>query len=308
MIFVTGVEDAGTRLDVFLAQAAGKLSRSGVQNLNRRGGIRVNGSPEKSGYRLRSGDRIELDMPEAPPGGPEAEEIPLEVLYEDAHLVVIDKPAGMVVHPGAGNRRSTLVNALLARFPDLSGVGGIGRPGIVHRLDKLTSGLIVVARTDEACQRLTRSFADRRVHKTYRAAVHGVLSDDAGTIDLGIGRHPRIRTRMAARADRGRSARSEYRVLERGRCFSLLEVVILTGRTHQIRVHLSAIGHPVVGDATYGQTLHRAFLRRYPEPGRYFLHAARISLPHPATGETVAFEAPLPAELASLWERLKADR
>jgi 23S rRNA pseudouridine1911/1915/1917 synthase len=308
MIFIVDEDASGERLDVFLSRVIGDATRSRIQGLNRRGRIRIGGTVCKSGHRLRAGDRVEVELPPVEPSGLLAEAIPLEVIYEDAHLVVVDKPAGMVVHPGAGNRRGTLVNALLARYQNLAGGSGPDRPGIVHRLDKLTSGLMIVARTNEAHAALTKAFRERRVEKTYRGVVHGRPRDQEGEIALPIGRHPRVRTRMTVRKVGGRAASSHYRVLGRAPHFSLLDVSIRTGRTHQIRVHLSAIGHPVVGDPVYGEKFHAAFVRRYGEPGRYFLHAARLGLDHPATGQALLFESPLPAELAELWERLAGDR
>jgi 23S rRNA pseudouridine1911/1915/1917 synthase len=291
---------------VFLSRKAVNHSRSRIQALNRSGNVRVNGSAEKDGYRLRKGDRIELASPAPAPAALRGEAIPLVVLYEDAHLIVIEKAAGMVVHPGAGNREGTLVNALLGRFPELAGVGGEDRPGIVHRLDKLTSGLILIARTREAYQNLTRSFQARKVRKEYMALVHGRVRADEGQIELGIGRHPAVRTRMAVLPERGRPAVSVYRVLSRAPRFSMLEVSIRTGRTHQIRVHLAAIGHPVVGDPAYGPRHHPAFVRRYGDPGRYFLHASHLGLAHPVTGSPLEFASPLPEDLVRLRERLGA--
>lgn len=308
MIFEIGPEDVGARLDVFLSHVVPGVSRSQLRLMNRSDRIRVNDSEVKSGYRLRIGDRIEMEAPGPVSRRPEAEAIPLVVLHEDPHLIVVEKPAGMVVHPGAGNPRGTMVNALLARFGDLPDLGGPERPGIVHRLDKLTSGLIIVARTAESHRRLSASFEQREVEKRYLGLAHGALRDDEGHIDLAIGRHRSIRTRMAADSRRGREASTRYRVIDRAPGFSMLEIEIQTGRTHQIRVHLSAVGHPIVGDATYGQRLHAAFVRRHGDPGRYFLHAASIRFPHPATGEVTAFESRLPTDLTALWDRLKAGR
>lgn len=282
------------------------MTRSQLQLLNRRGGVRVNEVPEKAGYRLRGGDRVRLVVPDPEPVSPEAEAIPLRVGYEDEHLAVIEKPAGMVVHPGAGNRHSTLVNALLSRYPDLSTEGGLDRPGIVHRLDKLTSGLIVIARTNAAHSRLALSFEQRQVRKRYIAGVHGVVADTEGEISLPIGRHRSVRTRMTAGGRGGRRALTRYRVRERSGGFTLLDVDLHTGRTHQIRVHLGAIGHPVLGDPTYGPKHHASFVRHHGEPGRYFLHAARLEFPHPVSGETLTVNSDLPVELAALWERLRA--
>ncbi len=299
-----GPEDRGVRLDIFLSRFLNELTRSQLQALNRRGAILVDGVGEKSGYRIRGGEEIEINPPPPEPLSIEPESIPLVVCYEDSELAVIDKPAGMVVHSGAGNRRGTLVNALLARFGKLSDAGGSTRAGIVHRLDKLTSGLIIVARNNESHHRLSRSFEKREVGKTYTALVHGRPKAATGTIDLNIGRHPKVRTRMSARPTGGRVAHSEYRVLRELTGFSLLEVRISTGRTHQIRVHLSTIGHPVVGDSVYGEKADAVFRRKYQDPGRYFLHASDLEFPHPVTGTTMAFHSPLPADLRRLLESL----
>ncbi len=308
MRFEVGPEDRGKRLDIFLTRFFEDLTRSRLQTMNRRGAILVNGETEKAGYRLQAGDLIQVEPPVPEPLTVEAESIPLEVHYEDRSLAIIEKPAGMVVHPGAGNRRGTLVNALRARFPDLSDAGGSSRPGIVHRLDRWTSGLILIAKNNEAHHRLSRSFEKRQVRKSYIALVHGRLRDETGTIDFSIGRHPGQRTRMAVQTRGGRAAHSDYRVLERSASFSLLEVRIRTGRTHQIRVHLSAIGHPVVGDTTYGEKRHGAFVRKWGEFDRYFLHASDLEFPHPATGNTMAFHSRMPSELAQLWERIQNSR
>jgi 23S rRNA pseudouridine1911/1915/1917 synthase len=305
MKFEAGPEDRGTRLDIFLTHFFEDLTRSRLQSMNRRGAILVNGYREKAGYRLQTGDIIQLTPPTVEPFRLEPEPIPLEVHYEDRALAIIEKPAGMVVHPGSGNRGGTLANALKARFIDLSDAGGPIRPGIVHRLDKWTSGLILIAKTNDAHYRLSRSFEKREVRKSYRALVHGRLSKETGKVELSIGRHPSARTRMAVRSKGGRTALSDYRVLERSASFSLLEVRILTGRTHQIRVHLNAIGHPVVGDTVYGEKRHRAFVRRWGKFHRYFLHASDLAFPHPLDGTSMAFHSPLPPELEELWQRLK---
>ena len=305
MKFEAGPEDRGKRLDIFLSRFFEDVTRSRLQSMNRRGAILVNGEAEKAGYRIQSGDVVWVTPPEVEPLRLEAEPIPLEVHFEDRVLAVIEKPAGMVVHPGAGNRQGTLANALQARFLELSDTGGPIRPGIVHRLDKWTSGLILIAKTNDAHCRLSRSFERREVQKSYRALVHGRLSKETGTVDLSIGRHPSARTRMAVRPRGGRTAVSDYRVLEQAASFSLLEVRIRTGRTHQIRVHLDAIGHPVVGDTVYGEKRHRAFVRKWGAFDRYFLHASDLAFPHPAKGTSMAFHSPLPPELEDLWHRLR---
>ena len=235
-----------------------------------------------------------MEPAEAPPLHATPEDIPLQVLYEDNDLVAVDKPAGMVVHAGAGVHSGTLVNALLHRFQALSGVGGALRPGIVHRLDRFTSGVLLVAKNDAAHRALAEQFSGRQVEKTYIALVHGAVKAESGRIDRPITRDPAHRTRMTARLGEGRAAWSEYRVLRRFEGFTLLEVRIGTGRTHQIRVHLSGMGHPVVGDTLYGAP---AKVAGMPPLGRYFLHAHRIRFRLPSTGEEVTVESPLAREL-----------
>jgi 23S rRNA pseudouridine1911/1915/1917 synthase len=210
-----------------------------------------------------------------------------------------------VVHPGAGTGTNTLVHGLLFKFRNLSSAGGEGRPGIVHRLDKWTSGLLIVAKNDWSHARLTKAFQDRAVEKTYLALVHGRLRQASGEIALNIGRHSTLRTRMSVHQGKGRGALSSYRRLEEIEQFSLLEVKIKTGRTHQIRVHLAAIGHPVVGDDVYGERAYSQFVKKYGKPGRYFLHAAELKFTHPRTGEALEFHSPLPSELNSLLERIQ---
>ncbi len=300
-----GPDDRGIRLDIFLSRFVADLTRSKLQSMNRRGDVLVDGRSEKAGYRIRGGEEIEVRLPVPAPLTVEPEAIPLAVCYEDQDIAVVDKPAGLVVHPGAGNRRGTLVNALLDRFNDLSDAGGSDRPGIVHRLDKWTSGLIIVAKNNQSHHRLSKSFEKRRVGKTYLALVHGNPRAGTGEIDLSIGRDRKARTKMSVRHEGGRTALSEYRTLEKLKVFSLLEVRIRTGRTHQIRVHLSAIGHPVVGDNVYGEKANRVFARKHGDLGRYFLHASAIEFPHPATGTTMEFSSAIPAELARLLETIR---
>jgi len=287
-------EDAGKRLDQMVHEHLAEFSRARIQQWIRDGRVRVNGSPERPSRPVRAGESIEVEPAEAAPLHASAEDIPLRVLYEDADVVAIDKPAGMVVHAGAGVHSGTLVNALLHRFGSLSGVGGAWRPGIVHRLDRFTSGVLLVAKTDAAHHALANQFSSRQVEKTYLALVHGRVKAETGRIDRPIARDPAHRTRMTARLAEGRAAWSEYRVLKRFERFTLLEVRIGTGRTHQIRVHLSAMGHPVVGDTLYGAP---AKIAGMPSLGRFFLHAQRIRFRLPSTGEEKTVEAPLPREL-----------
>ena len=254
----------------------------------------MNGRAERASHLLREGDSIDVEPAPLTPLAATPEDIPLVVLYEDDDVVAIDKPAGMVVHAGAGVHSGTLVNALLARFGSLSTEAGDLRPGIVHRLDRHTSGVMLVAKTDAAHRNLAEQFASRKIRKIYLALVHGAVKADRGRIEKPISRDPIRRVRMTARLAQGRAAWSEYRVLRRFDGFTLLEVLIGTGRTHQIRVHLSSIGHPVVGDRLYGAP---AEVAGRPPLGRFFLHAASICFAQPRTGESIEVSAPLPAEL-----------
>ncbi len=285
-------------------------SRSRLQGLIESGDVRADGLPTRASARLRAGQEIEVEIPEPRPARPEPEAIPLSVVFEDEHLVVLDKPAGLVVHPGAGRTSGTLVNALLHHVKDLSGVGGVLRPGIVHRLDRGTSGLLVVAKDDPTHRALAEQFASRAVEKEYLALVLGVPSPRQGEIDQPIGRHPVQRKRMAVRAG-GRSARSSYRVVESFDGAALVRVAIHTGRTHQVRVHMAAIGHPVAGDETYGGTrpapsrraASRQALARLNRPA---LHAARLAFEHPASGRRRSFDSPLPGDVEAVLAVLRA--
>jgi len=308
---VVGEEAKGLRLDVWLARQMPALSRSRLRALIDDGQVRLDGAQAQPSTRIRAGQAARVRVPSPVAAVPQAEHIPIAVVHEDAHLLVVDKPAGLVVHPGAGRAGGTLVNALLGHVRDLSGVGGVLRPGIVHRLDRGTSGLLVVAKNDETHRALVRQFAGRTVEKEYFALVLGLPSRAGGEIDAPIGRHPVHRQRMSTRARRGREARTSWRVAERFDGAALLRVLLHTGRTHQVRVHLASIGHPVAGDAVYGGTRTpasrraeaRSALRSLERPA---LHAARLAFTHPATGERLAFEAPLPADLAAVVARLRA--
>jgi 23S rRNA pseudouridine1911/1915/1917 synthase len=311
---VAGADDAGLRLDSWLARRLPELSRSRLQTLIADGHVELDGRPARASTRVRSGQLARVRVPPPEPAAPGPEPIPLRVVHEDAAIVVIDKPAGLVVHPGAGAPSGTLVNALLSRVRDLSGVGGVLRPGIVHRLDRGTSGLLVVAKDDNAHRALARQFAARSVEKEYLALVLGVPARVAGQIDRPIGRDPKRRRRMSVGASRGREARTSWRVEERFDGAALLRVRIHTGRTHQIRVHLSSIGHPVAGDALYGGTrspsTRRAAARlALASLTRPALHSARLVLTHPVTSQRLAFEAPLPPDLeAVILELRRASR
>ena len=289
---------AGERLDKYLASVLGDLSRAQIQRLIRDERVRIGDSVPRANTSVRAGDRIVLDVPEAVPASVQPEAIPVPILYEDADLVVVDKPAGMVVHPAAGHAGGTLVNALLHHVKDLSGIGGELRPGIVHRLDRGTSGVMVAAKHDRAHEALARQFHDREVEKEYIALVWGIVQ--AGRrIDVPIGRDPGDRHKMSARARRARSAVTRITRADHLRGVTLVHVAIATGRTHQIRVHLGAIGHPVVGDSVYGGTRRRVpgDLRAVARLQRPFLHAARIAFAHPRDGRRLEFTAPLPPDL-----------
>jgi len=312
---VVAAEDAGKRLDQFLAAQLRETSRARVQQLIHANQALVNDAAAKASLRLRGGERITiLGEVQPPPLRAVAEAIPLDIVYEDDDLAVVNKPAGMTVHAGAGasddaRNRGTLVNALLHRFGQLSAVGGELRPGIVHRLDKGTSGLIVVAKNDEAHRRLAAQFARRQVKKTYRALVHGWVKPEKGTIARNISRDRVRRIRMTTRSAGGREAITTFLVKRRldsrfGK-FTELEANIATGRTHQIRVHLASLGHPVVGDTLYGAPRElRGKNVAGPSLGRNFLHAARLELLHPRTGEKLSLSRPLPPELDGFLHKL----
>ncbi|HKV04273.1 MAG TPA: RluA family pseudouridine synthase [Candidatus Acidoferrales bacterium] len=299
--FIVASDCAGQRLDRFLVSRLPELSRSRIQSLMDEGRVQVNGVALKASHRIETGEVVTLQIPPPAPPGVEAEPIPLEVLFEDEDVAVINKPAGMIVHPGAGAESGTLVAALLHRFGDgrgLSTVGGPLRPGIVHRLDKGTSGAIVIARTDEAHRKISADFRDRRVHKTYLALLHGKTKGSSGSIELPVARDLRRRARMTARRREGRPARTDWRALLRIDGFTLIEADLLTGRTHQIRVHFSALGCPVVGDTLYGAPRQeRIGAEVFPPLGRNFLHAARVVFIHPRSEQEIDVHASLPAEL-----------
>jgi 23S rRNA pseudouridine1911/1915/1917 synthase len=309
--FVVEADSEGVRLDVFLARRLPSLSRARIQAVIAEAGASVDGRTARPSQRLRAGAAVAVVLPDPTPAEPAPEDIPLRVLHEDAHLLIVDKPAGLVVHPGAGASSGTLVNALLHRVRDLSGIGGVLRPGIVHRLDKGTSGLILVAKDDATHRALARQFAARTVRKEYQAVVLGVPARAQSEIDRPIGRDPVHRRRMAIDAPRARPARTTWTVAERLDGAALLDVRIHTGRTHQIRVHLASIGHPVAGDDVYGgrrapssrRAEAREALRVLARPA---LHAARLELQHPATGEALRAESPLPPDLLALVAALRA--
>ena len=276
----------GDRLDVVLSRD-GEISRSRAAALIKDGCVSVNGRTEiKASYKTQTGETILLDLPEVKPAKAEAQDIPLEILYQDAHLAVVVKPCGMVVHPAAGNDDGTLVNALLYHLDSLSGIGGEMRPGIVHRLDKDTSGLMLVAKDDKTHAALSSQLAARQMEKHYRAIVYGKMKEPSGEIEKPIGRSKTDRKKMAVDED-GRWAKTEWKVLREYSDRTLLDVHIITGRTHQIRVHMASIGHPVLGDVLYGH-------KRMPNAERLMLHAYSLEFTHPETGERMKFIAPCP--------------
>ena len=291
---------AGERLDVFLSRRIPDFARSQFQRFIDKGFVVVNGERRKPSLKLKPGDVVEADVEIPEPGPVEAEAIPLTVIHEDASIAVIDKPSGMVVHPGAGTRTGTLVHALLHLYPEIRGIGEEDRPGIVHRLDKETSGVIVVARTAAAQLELKRQFKAREVKKVYLALVVGRPARDEGSFDWPIGRHHRHGERMSIKTDKPRTAITEYRLARAYGGYSLLEVRPLTGRTHQIRVHLAAAGHPVAGDRRYGSPG-----RGGPRFSRLFLHARELSFNHPVTGVRMTFGSPLPGGLQAVLDALE---
>jgi 23S rRNA pseudouridine1911/1915/1917 synthase len=299
---VVGEAHAGERLDRALAALAG-VARAQAQRWIADGSVRVNGAPGRASQKLAAGDRVLADPPDAAPSALAPEAIALTILHQDDALVVLDKPAGLVVHPAPGHAGGTLVNALLHHVRDLAGIGGVARPGIVHRLDRGTSGVMVVAKTDAAHGALAKQFHDHTIERVYVAFARGAPAQDEGRIERAIGRHPSDRKRMSIAAKRGRAAATRWRVLRRFPKSGAVKLEIRpeTGRTHQIRVHLSAHGLPLLGDETYGQAAGGAFARGL---GRPALHAAVLGFVHPVSGERLRFEAPLPADLVALEQTL----
>ncbi len=292
------VTSAGERLDKYLAAQFADISRAQIQTLIRAGQVTVNGVAAKASLRLEGGERIRVQVPVGEESAaPEPEAIPLVVLYEDEHVAVVDKPAGMVVHPAFGHQTGTLVNAVLSRWPQIATFAEPGRAGIVHRLDKETSGVIVIAKTAQALESLRAQFKAYTIRKRYVALVEGLPDTPEGVIDAPIGRDTRQRKRMAVVRD-GRAALTEFRVVEVFISFSLLDVWPKTGRTHQIRAHLAFIGHPVVGDTVYGRRKQPFTLKRH------FLHAVSLTFTHPVSGEPITVESPLPAALQNLLDKL----
>ncbi len=285
------------RLDVFVARRLAPMTRARAQKLIDDGMVLVAGEAHRASYRLDEGQEVSVTVPPVVDGSAKPEKIPLDIIYEDADIVVVNKPPGMTVHPSPGHTTSTLVNAILAHCTDLSGIGGVLRPGIVHRLDRDTSGVILVAKNDDAHNSLTKQLRERTVEKTYLALVEGTPKPVEGVIDAPIARDPKNRQRMAI-IEGGRDSVTSYKLIERFDGYSLVEARPKTGRTHQIRVHLTAIGHPIVGDKFYGKPS-----KLVP---RQFLHATRINFTHPQTGERIEFEAPLQADLQTAITTLRS--
>ena len=302
----------GKRLDQFLSEADVGLSRSQAKNFIDKHLVLLNRKPVKPSAHVRAADIISGSLPEPEPLSLEAEPLPLSILYQDPSVIVVDKPPGMVVHPAYGNPSGTLVNALLYHCNDLAGINGVLRPGIVHRLDKDTSGVMVVAKNDEAFYDLTKQFKNRTVKKVYLAIVCGRMNQNEGSIESAIGRHPSQRKRMSTRAKRGREAITRWKKLEEFDGYTLLEIFPRTGRTHQIRVHLSSIGHPVLGDPLYGRKgrpgaiLGSALRECTKRMNRQALHAQRLEFTHPRTGERVQFVSPIPEDMKNLLECLRS--
>ena len=300
-MFEKTIEKPGKRLDAWLAQEQPEHSRARWQALIDEGHVTVDGQSVKRNHKLRAGECVAWTIPEPVSSEVLPEDIPLNILYEDAHMIVINKSAGMVVHPAVGHRSGTLVNALLHHCSDLAGIGGEKRPGIVHRLDKDTSGVMVVAKTEEALAELARQFKERETEKEYLAIVRGVPFGKRGTVAEPIGRHPIHRKKMAINERRGRHAVSHYEVIESFDRAALIQVRIETGRTHQIRVHMAHLRHPVVGDKLYSRA-HAGHL----QADRQMLHATKLSIAHPDSGERMRFTAPLPADMESVLAGLRA--
>ncbi|MFP6637784.1 MAG: RluA family pseudouridine synthase [Nitrospinaceae bacterium] len=290
---VTSDDSSRERLDVFLSAQQTEISRSRLKKLIVEGRVTVNGSNRPAGYKVRLGDRITIQVPDLVTLDASPEPIPLDIIFEDEHLIAVDKPAGMVVHPAPGHSAGTLVNALLHHCKDLAGIGGVERPGIVHRLDKDTSGLIIVAKREPAHKTLVKQFKERKIYKEYLAIVKGHVKKDEDSIHDAIGRHKKHRKKMDIRALNGREAYTEYQVIHRSKIWSYVRLMPKTGRTHQIRVHMAYIHHPVIGDNLYGGK------STHPQMKRQALHAHRLELKHPITGLNLSLCSPLPPDMTT---------
>ena len=300
-------EESRTRLDHYLSNKLGELTRSRIKKLVEEGNVLVNGAVTKAGAMLRTGDLVTVSVPQPRPSDVQPEAIPLSVLYEDSDLIVVDKAPGMVVHPAHGHDTGTLVNALLHHCHDLSGIGGVTRPGIVHRLDKGTSGVMVAAKNDGAHHLLSAQFKDHTIGRVYLAAVRGELREDTGLIEKPLARHTKDRKKIAVR-DSGRKAVTEYEVLGRRQGISLVKLTPGTGRTHQLRVHLASLGHPILGDSTYGGGVRSVQLKSADGTSlirslkRPALHALKLDFDHPSTNKRMSFDAPPPCDIAGLFD------
>lgn len=298
--FSVSGEDAGLRIDRYLSNQCQEVSRSYLQKLLKDKAVLVSGKPVKSNYKVNDGDNIELSMPEAAEPEIEAEELDLDILYEDKDIIIINKPKGMVVHPAAGHYSGTLVNGLLAHCrQDLSGINGVLRPGIVHRIDMDTTGVLIACKNDMAHNSISVQLKEHSITRKYYAIVHGCLKDDGGTINAPIGRHPVDRKKMSINERNGREAITHYKVLERFQRFTYVECQLETGRTHQIRVHMASIGHPLLGDAVYGPAKSPFRLQGQT------LHAGVLGIIHPGSGEYMEFTAPLPDYFEELLRKLR---
>ena len=296
-------EGAGSRIDRYLSEQVSEMSRAHLQKLLKDGGVTVNDRPVKSSYKVVEGDRIQLDIPEAVEPEIVPEEMDLDILYEDKDIILINKPKGMVVHPAAGHATGTLVNGLMAHCRgDLSGINGVMRPGIVHRIDMDTTGVLIVCKNDKAHNAIAEQLKVHSITRKYYAIVHGVVKEDEGTVHAPIGRHPVDRKKMSINEKNGKDAITHYRVLRRFRHFTYIECQLETGRTHQIRVHMASIGHPLLGDHVYGPA-------KCPFSGLQgqTLHAGVLGIIHPTTGEYMEFQAPLPEYFEKLLKKLEQD-
>ena len=298
--FTIDTLQAGSRVDKFLSEQLADLSRSHIQKLIKEGIVNVNGGPVKANYRLNEEDRLSIEEPEPVMPDIVAEDIPLDILYEDEDLLIVNKPKGMVVHPAAGHYSGTLVNALMYHCKgDLSGINGVMRPGIVHRIDRDTTGSLVVCKNDQAHQELAKQLKSHSIKRIYHAIVHGVIKEDSGTVHAPIGRHPIDRKKMSINHKNGKDAITHYRVLERFQNFTYIECTLETGRTHQIRVHMASIHHPLLGDEVYGPSK-----CPYPLQGQT-LHAKILGITHPKTGIYIETDAPLPEYFDNLLKKLR---
>lgn len=310
--FIVGPDDSGKRLDVFLTGRLPELTRSGVKRLLEEGRVAINGKPAKAGHKVRAGESVSAALPQKAPDTTAPEDISLEILYSDDDIIVVNKPYGLAVHPGAGRHSGTLVNALLFHAGRLSSLGGPLRPGIVHRLDKDTTGVLVAAKNDASHAKLARQFKEHTTGRRYIALVWGSLEKDEGSIDLPIGRDTVQRKKISTRTTKSRTAVTGYKTLKRYPQMTLVELKLLTGRTHQIRVHLAAINHPVVGDQVYGRRkppsiLPKPVLDALKKIHRQMLHAYTLGFTHPSTGEQMEFKAPLPPDMEGMIRLLETE-